>query len=294
MNARDQTNSLRGVALVATARKASPAPGLIVDRPLPGPEVDYVSPFLMIDHFGPETVRPGGGGGLNPHPHRGFETVTFLFEGAMEHQDSLGNKGLLRPGGVQWMTAAQGIVHAEYHEKQFAQRGGTLHGIQLWVNLPARHKMAQPGYQDLSADRIPVVTKDGATVRVIAGEALGARGPAKTFTPITALHVRLEPGARIEVPAPAGFNALAYVFRGGATVSDVELRERQMAVLDNSGDTVAVAADGLAELLVLSGEPIDEPVVSWGPFVMNTQAEILQARQDYGSGRMGRLAGVPF
>ena len=147
----------RPVALVATSRKAEPAPGLIVDRPLPGPEVDYVSPFLMIDHFGPTAVAAGGKGGLNPHPHRGFETVTLLFDGAMEHQDSQGNHGVLRAGDVQWMTAARGIVHAEYHEREFAQRGGTLHGIQLWVNLPARDKMNPPGYQDISSHRIPEV-----------------------------------------------------------------------------------------------------------------------------------------
>lgn len=286
--------ALRGVAQVVAARKASPAPGMIVDRPLPAPEVDYVSPFLMIDHFGPERIAAGGGGGLNPHPHRGFETVTFLFEGAMEHQDSLGNRGLLRAGGVQWMTAARGIVHAEYHEKEFSRKGGTLHGVQLWLNLPARYKMSAPGYQDLASDVIPVVKRDGASVRVIAGEALGARGPAKTFTPVIALHVRLEEGAQVELPAPAGFNALAYVVSGSAESGGVSLLERHMAVMAEKGDAVAIRAVTPAELLVLAGEPIDEPVASWGPFVMNTSQEIIQAQKDYGAGRMGRLAGVPF
>src|SRR4249919_3966145 len=148
-------STVRPIALIADSYKAEPAPGLIVDRPLPGPEVDYVSPFLMIDHFGPTPVPAGRSGGLMPHPHRGFETVTLLFEGAMEHQDSAGNHGVLRPGDVQWMTAASGILHAEYHEREFAKKGGTLQGIQLWVNLPAKHKMDPPAYQDLTANRIP-------------------------------------------------------------------------------------------------------------------------------------------
>jgi hypothetical protein len=281
----------RPVALVATSHKAEPAPGLIVDRPFPGPEVDYVSPFLMIDHFGPTPVAAGGKGGLNPHPHRGFETVTLLFDGAMEHHDSQGNHGVLRPGDVQWMTAARGIVHAEYHEREFARRGGILHGIQLWVNLPAHEKMNPPGYQDLASHRIPEVALPAGVARVIAGEFEGVRGPARTRTPMLVMHVKLASGSAAEVPVPGAWNGLAYVISGGARASDVVLRERQMAVFHNHPSAIELAASAETEILVLAGEPIDEAVVSWGPFVMNSPEEILQARRDYASGRMGVLAG---
>ena len=223
----------RSIVLVANSHKAEPAPGLVVDRPLPGPEVDYVSPFLMIDHFGPLTVQAGGAGGLNPHPHRGFETVTLVFEGGLEHHDSLGNQGVLLPGDVQWMTAAGGIVHAEYHEREFAKRGGTLQGIQLWVNLPARHKMDAPGYQDIAAARIPEAVVDGVVARVIAGEFGGVIGPARTHTPMLVMHLKLTAGASLHVPLPADWNALAYVIRGSARTADTLLENRQMAVFGN-------------------------------------------------------------
>jgi len=281
----------RPIALVATSHKAEPAPGLIVDRPLPGPEVAYVSPFLMLDHFGPTAVAAGGKGGLNPHPHRGFETVTLLFDGAMEHQDSQGNHGVLMPGDVQWMTAARGIVHAEYHEREFARHGGTLHGIQLWVNLPARDKMNTPGYQDIASARIPGVALGAGVARVVAGEFAGTRGPARTHTPMLVMHVKLAAGGVAEVPLPAAWNALAYVVTGRARAAEALLRERQMAVFTNDAAVIELAAITDMEMLVLAGEPIDEPVVSWGPFVMNTTEQIIQARKDYASGRMGALAG---
>jgi quercetin 2,3-dioxygenase len=280
----------RPIALIATSHKAEPAPGLIVDRPLPGPEVDYVSPFLMIDHFGPTAVAAGGKGGLNPHPHRGFETVTLLFDGAMEHQDSQGNHGVLRSGDVQWMTAARGIVHAEYHEREFARHGGSLHGIQLWVNLPARDKMNPPGYQDIGSARIREVGLGSGVARVVAGDFGGVRGPARTHTPMLVMHVKLAAGGVAEVPLPAAWNALAYVIRGRARASEALLRERQMAVFTNDAAVIELAAITDMEMLVLAGEPIDEPVVSWGPFVMNTTEQIIQARKDYASGRMGALA----
>ena len=279
----------RRVALVASAHKAEPAPGLIVDRPLPGPEVDYVSPFLMIDHFGPTPIAAGSSGGLNPHPHRGFETVTLLFDGAMEHHDSLGNHGFLRPGDVQWMTAASGIVHAEYHEREFAERGGTLEGIQLWVNLPKSAKMNTPSYQDLSADRITEVPVDGGVARIIAGQFEGARGPARTHTPMLVMHLKFTGAGSASIDVPDGWNAVVYTIRGRAQTSGTDLRERQMAVFDEHGGAVNISTPGAADVLVLAGERIDEPVVSWGPFVMNTREEILRARDDYMNGRMGVL-----
>jgi quercetin 2,3-dioxygenase len=281
----------RQVALVATSRKAEPAPGLVVDRPLPGPDVDYVSPFLMLDHFGPTIVAAGGKGGLNPHPHRGFETVTLLFDGAMEHHDSQGNHGVLRAGDVQWMTAARGIVHAEYHEREFAQRGGILHGIQLWVNLPARDKMSLPGYQDIPSARIPEVGLDGGIARVIAGEFEGVRGPARTHTPVLVLHAKLAAGGTAGISVPGSWNALVYVIRGELQAADNALGERQMAVFGNDAPLVELSAIADVDVLLLAGEPIVEPVVSWGPFVMNTAEQIIQARRDYASGQMGVLAG---
>jgi quercetin 2,3-dioxygenase len=232
---------------------AEPAPGLAVMRPLPGADIDVLGPFLLLDHFGPKRIAPGDFGGLNPHPHRGFETVTLILEGAMEHQDSSGGHGVIRPGGVQWMTAASGIVHAEYHEREFARQGGTLHGIQLWVNLPARFKMEPPKYQDLPSERIPVIESGGARVRVVAGTLLGAqgparphvaegdpsssqgvratraspvtspqagpllRGPARTYTPLTVAHLTLAAGAQIRLPVPAEQVAGVYAIRGSGS-----------------------------------------------------------------------------
>ena len=243
----------------------------------------------MIDHFGPLQVAPGGSGGLNAHPHRGFETVTLLFDGGMEHHDSLGNHGVLLPGDVQWMTAASGIVHAEYHEREFAKRGGTLHGIQLWVNLPARDKMRPPGYQDIGSARIAEVDVEGGIARVIAGEFNGVRGPARTHTPMLVMHLQSKAGGSVAVPLPEDWNALAYVIRGAARSADLPLRQRQMAVFAPGSGAVELDIAADSDVLLLAGEPIDEPVASWGPFVMNTREEIMQAHRDYASGRMGAV-----
>jgi redox-sensitive bicupin YhaK (pirin superfamily) len=279
----------RSVTGIARARKAQPAPGLIVDRPLPGPEIDYLDPFLMLDHFGPDEVAPGEQGGLNPHPHRGFETVTLMLEGAMEHHDSQGNRGVIRPGGVQWMTAARGIVHAEYREAEFARRGGRLHGIQLWVNLPRAQKMRDPGYQDLSPERIPVVPVARGEVRVIAGSFAGVDGPAHTFTPLAVLHVRLQPAGAADIPIPHTWSTGAYVISGTVTAAGQRIGEREMALFGTGSGGIALQAETDAEILLLAGAPIGEPVVSWGPFVMTTREEIMQAQRDYALGRMGSL-----
>jgi len=279
----------RSALRVIDSHYAEPAPGLRVLRPFPGPDLDYASPFLMLDHFGPERIRPGDEGGLNPHPHRGFETVTFLFQGAMEHHDSSGGHGHLRAGGVQWMTAGSGIVHAEYREKEFARTGGVLEGVQLWVNLPRKFKMEAPHYQDLPAEKFAVAKFPGGEARVVAGELLGVRGPAVTYTPIVAAHVKLEVGARVELPIPASFSAYVYAVRGSGRSSTVGFATNQLVEYRGDGGSVQVTASEALDFLLLAGEPIDEPVVSWGPFVMNTREEIIQARDDYLAGRMGRL-----
>jgi len=315
----------RSALRVIDSHYAEPAPGLRVLRPFPGPDLDYASPFLMLDHFGPERIRPGDKGGLNPHPHRGFETVTFLFQGAMEHHDSSGGHGHLRAGGVQWMTAGSGIVHAEYREKEFARTGGVLEGVQLWVNLPRKFKMEAPHYQDLPAEKFAVAKFPGGEARVVAGELLGVRGPARphvpegdpsssqgvraaraspvpspqagpllrgparTYTPIIVAHVKLEAGASVELPIPASFNAFLYAVRGSGRSSTVGFATNQLVEYRGDGASVQVTASGALDFLLLAGEPIDEPVVSWGPFVMNTREEIIRARDDYLVGRMGVL-----
>ena len=279
----------RSALRVIDSHHAEPAPGLRVLRPFPGPDLDYASPFLMLDHFGPERIRPGDEGGLNPHPHRGFETVTFLFQGAMEHHDSSGGHGHLRAGGVQWMTAGSGIVHAEYREKEFARTGGVLEGVQLWVNLPRKFKMEAPHYQDLPAEKFAVAKFPGGEARVVAGDLLGARGPAVSYTPIIAAHVKLEAGASVELPVPPSYNAYVYAVRGSGRTSTAAFAKNQLVEYRGDGGSVQVTASEDLDFLLLAGEPIDEPVVSWGPFVMNTREEIIQARDDYLAGRMGRL-----
>jgi len=280
-----------------------------------------ISPFLMIDHFGPTPIAAGSSGGLNPHPHRGFETVTLLFEGVMEHQDSAGHRGLIQPDGVQWMTAGSGVLHAEYHEAEFARRGGQLHGIQLWVNLPPQHKMTTPGYQDLSPERLTCIdAATGVRLWLIAGEAFGQHGPARTHSPLLVARACLQPGARLALPLPAGWNALAYCIKsgiqggiqGGVFTAGAEqggqgnapalLPARHMVQFDDDGEGIvlravgdtATATDSETQVLILAGAPVEGPVVSWGPFVMGSREEILQAQQDYLAGRMGRLGGVPF
>lgn len=250
-----------------------------------------ISPFLMLDYAGPAEFPPSDQPrGVGEHPHRGFETVTIVYQGELEHRDSAGNHGKIGPGDVQWMTAASGVVHEEWHEQAFARRGGMFEVVQLWVNLPARFKMSPPGYQEIVKAQIPVVAFDGGTARVIAGEFQGAHGPAKTFTPVTVLDLRLEAKARMDLAMPDGYTTLVLVLKGSAAMNGGESAgEADLAVFDRTGQQFAIEAREDSTLLILSGEPIDEPVASYGPFVMNTEDEIRQAIQDYRSGRMGRI-----
>jgi quercetin 2,3-dioxygenase len=280
----------RSITKILDSYPAEPAPGLHVMRPLPGPELDYLDPFLMLDHFGPLDVAPGSNGGLNPHPHRGFETVTIMLEGAMEHHDSAGNRGVIKPGDVQWMTAASGIVHAEYHEKEFAKNGGVLHGIQLWVNLPARLKMNPPGYQDLPNTKIPIVKKDGAELHLIAGEIDGIRGAARTHTPMMVVRIVAAQSAQITIPIPQDFNAGIYVISGALSFANGQTATaRQFCLLAQDGLESSIRAAPGTMALLLAGKAIGEPVASYGPFVMNTRAEIMLAVNDFQAGKMGHL-----
>jgi redox-sensitive bicupin YhaK (pirin superfamily) len=250
-----------------------------------------VSPFLLLDYGAPEEFAPSGQRrGVGEHPHRGFETVTIAYQGGVEHRDSAGNHGTIGPGDVQWMTAASGIVHEEWHEREFTRRGGTMEMAQLWVNLPAKHKMAAPAYQDIRSAQIPVVdVGTGSSVRVIAGEFRGAKGPARTFTPINVWDARLKAGGRVELDLPDGHTALLAVLRGKVSINGGESAgPAELAILERAGTRVVLEAGEDATVLVLNGEPIDEPVVGYGPFVMNTPDEIRQAFSDFHRGRLGQ------
>jgi redox-sensitive bicupin YhaK (pirin superfamily) len=254
-------------------------------------QAQSVSPFLLLDYGAPEEFAPSGQRrGVGEHPHRGFETVTIAYQGGVEHRDSAGNHGTIGPGDVQWMTAASGIVHEEWHEREFTRRGGTMEMAQLWVNLPAKHKMAAPAYQDIRSAQIPVVdVGTGSSVRVIAGEFRGAKGPARTFTPINVWDARLKAGGRIELDLPDGHTALLAVLRGKVSINgDESAGPAELAILERAGTRVVLEAGEDATVLVLNGEPIDEPVVGYGPFVMNTPDEIRQAFSDFYSGRLGQ------
>ena len=257
-----------------------------------GPGVAERSPFLMLDYgapydFGPTTQQLGVG----QHPHRGFETVTVVYSGELAHRDNAGGGGTIGPGDVQWMTAGGGIIHEEFHSPGFARTGGTLEMAQLWVNLPAKDKMTPPGYQPITAAQIPVVElPEGAgRVRVIAGQWSTAQGPARTFSPITMLDVALAAGRTAELPQPEGWTTLVVVASGSASVNGAEpVTGPAVVTLSTAGEGVTVQAESDAKLLLLAGEPIDEPVVGYGPFVMNSQQQIVQAINDFNSGRFGQ------
>jgi redox-sensitive bicupin YhaK (pirin superfamily) len=287
----------REVSRIVTAHRQREGGGFIVRRPFPGRDADMVDPFLLLDEMGPADYAPGEALGAPDHPHRGFETVTYLLAGEMEHEDSAGHRGALGPGDVQWMTAGSGVVHSEMPSRRLKREGGRLHGFQLWVNLPARDKMTEPRYQELPAAKIPKASSpDGKTsVRVIAGEALGVHAVIETRTPILYHDWTLDPGARVTAAIPEDHDAFVFVFSGEVLVGNPERRvaDGQMAIL-GAGDLVALACPGevssAARLLLVGGVPLRESVARWGPFVMNTEAEIRRAMVDYQEGRLGRIA----
>ncbi|HEY4359363.1 MAG TPA: pirin family protein [Bryobacteraceae bacterium] len=252
-----------------------------------------INPFLMLDYAGPQHFAPSEKPrGVGEHPHRGFETVTIAYQGSVEHRDSGGHSGTIGPGDVQWMTAAAGVVHEEFHEREFAKQGGVFEMVQLWVNLPKSVKMAAPRYQGIVKEQIPTVEfEPGAYARVIAGELNGVKGPAKTFTPVGVFDVRMKASTRAEFTLPAGQNVGIALLKGDVAVNaESQLKgEAMLAVLSPAGELVSLEARADSTLLVLSGEPIEEPVAHYGPFVMNTQEELVQAVEDYRAGRMGRL-----
>jgi len=253
----------------------------------------HLSPFLLLDYAGPAQFAPAEAPrGVGVHPHRGFETVTIVYQGEVDHRDSTGAGGHIGPGDVQWMTAASGILHEEFHSEAFTRQGGTLEMVQLWVNLPARAKSAEPGYQTLLERDIPAVALPGKAgrVRVVAGEYGGQAGPARTFTPMDVWDVRLNQGGSARLDLSAGRTTVLVVLRGVVLVNGRDVvREAQLVQFDQDGDSVELEANTDATVLVLSGEPIDEPVVGQGPFVMNSEEEIRQAFDAFRSGRFGQM-----
>ena len=291
------TSSPRPVARVVTAHRQTEGAGFVVRRPFPG-EVSFADadPFLLLDHIGPVVNGPGEAKGAPWHPHRGFETVTYLLDGEIAHHDTNGGGGVIGAGDTQWMTAGAGLLHDELPTERMYRDGGPSHGVQLWVNLPPALKMTPPRYQSIGRDELRLLTSPdgGALVRLIAGEIAGLAGPGSTHTPITYAHVTLAPGAELAVPWSPSFNALAYVLtgRGTAGPDGRPVQDGQLVVFGAGDHLVLRAAEREAEpldVLLLGGLPIRAPIAHYGPFVMNTRAEILQAVDDYQAGRLGTI-----
>jgi quercetin 2,3-dioxygenase len=290
----------RPVDRVVAAKRAVEGDGFVVRRPFPGVlSMADADPFLLLDHMGAVDYAPGEAKGTPWHPHRGFETVTYLVDGQMEHRDSIGGGGLISDGGTQWMTAGDGILHVERPPELLVATGGRFHGVQLWVNLPRADKRTAPRYQAIEPGEVAMAsTPDGGSLlRVVAGDLGPIHGPGATYTPITYVHATIAPGARVELPWDAGFNALAYVLAGDGTVGieRTPLTEGHLAVF-GAGDALVLHADdrqpaaatGGWEVLLLGGRPIREPIFHYGPFVMNTREEIVETIEDFNAGRLGQ------
>ena len=283
------TLSTRSIENIVTAVRVLEGGGFPVRRPIPNTEMEQIDPFLLLDHLGPTEWGPREAIGAPDHPHRGFETVTYLLEGENEHKDSKGNHGRLRPGDVQWMTAGSGVVHSELPSPEFFEKGGTMHGFQIWINLPSKRKMMPPRYQDTPSEKIPeVVLEDRKSrVRVIAGRFKGVEAVIKTNTPILFLHALLEPGVELKHPVSIDDNIFAYLISGKGEFGENEeansATEGQLVLFALDGDSISMssAVDSSLELLILGGTPINEPMVRYGPFVMNTKEEIFQAFNDF-------------
>ena len=290
----DVTARPRSIVSVTTAPQSFEGEGFPVRRAFAGVDVRHLDPFIHMDQMGEVDYPPYEPRGTDWHPHRGFETVTYIIDGTFQHQDSHGGGGLITNGATQWMTAGSGILHIETPPEELVVSGGLFHGIQLWVNLPSADKMAAPRYQNLEADQSALLSSPdgGALVRLIAGDVAGHAGPGSTHTPIALAHATIAPGARLEIPWRTDFNALAYVLAGSGTVGDGR-RPVTLGQLTVFGDGDTFVIDGTGsdplEVLLLGGRPIREPVAAYGPFVMNTRAELVQAVEDFNAGRLGTI-----
>ena len=297
MDSSRKPNSLRSVRHVISSQRTREGGGFIVHRPFPTQMLMDFDPFLLLDEMGPVDYAPGEALGAPDHPHRGFETVTYVLAGKMQHKDSHGHAGSLGPGDVQWMTAGAGVVHSEMPEAEFAKQGGHMHGFQIWVNLPRKDKLMKPRYQELPDAGIPVAESADKKVKVkiVAGESLGKSAAIDTRTPIAFLHLTLQPGGSLDQALPEDYNAFAYVISGSGEfgAEGHKAVAHQMVIFGNDGTGVRIAnaekSTEALQLLLLAGVPLNEPVVRYGPFVMNTEEEIHQAIRDYQAGRMGEI-----
>ncbi len=294
----DETNfNYRSIKLVTKSNKTPEGDGFVVHRSFSSGSIRNLDPFLLLDEMGPLDLLPYGSKGFPEHPHRGFVTVTYMLEGRFEHKDSQGNSGKLGPGDVQWMTAGSGLVHSEMPETEFAKNGGRLHGFQLWINLRKTDKWIKPDYQDVPSTRIPQVsTPDGkVSARVIAGNYLDAKAVINTLTPILYLHFTLQPGGKVVQSVPENYNAFAYVISGeGLFGKDkTAVGEKNLIVFENDGEIISIRESDNAksplDVLLIAGMPINEPIVQYGPFVMNTREEIDKTLEDYRNGRIGKI-----
>ena len=289
-------NFIRSVSKIIKSEATQDGEGVTLNRSFPNQYISEFDPFLLLDEIGPINIKPGKQKGFPNHPHRGFETVTYLLEGKFEHKDSQGHAGIINSGDVQWMTAGSGVIHSEMPEKEFSKNGGKLHGFQLWVNLPKSSKMMKPRYQEILQSKIPTGTTkdDNITVKVIAGESLGAKAIINTIIPIMYLHFKLEPGFRIVQPIPKEYNVFAYVIQGKGVFDPSDSNKVEignLVIFDTDGNEVYIQAveDSKIpfEVLLIGGVPIREPITRYGPFVMNTQQEIYKAIEDYRNGKFG-------
>ena len=301
-NSTNDHSNVRSVSRIINSIQTTEGDGFIVHRSIPTQTLSEFDPFLLLDEIGPLNLSPGEAKGASDHPHRGFETVTYMLDGKFEHKDSQGHTGKLDPGDVQWMTAGAGVVHSEMPEKEFVRNGGRLHGFQLWVNLPKRDKMMKPHYQEISSSQIPFVnTDDGlVTAKVIAGKTLGVSAVIETRIPIMYIHFTLQPGASIVQPVPKKYNTFAYVIGGrgmfGTTNNmqeEEEIDRGQLVIFKKDGEQIVIRAPKNSksplDILLIGGTPLNESIARYGPFVMNTKEEILQAVEDYRNGKMGEI-----
>jgi len=265
--------------------------GIHLQQPLPDKAVDQIDPFILIHHgsLPVKQGKPQNESGVGPHPHRGFSPVTFVFKGGVQHQDSLGHNEVVTAGGTQWIHSGKGIIHSERPSKEMVEKGGQNEIIQFWVNTPAKHKMALPYYFPLSADKTPSIKKDNATIHVVAGEFENVKGPAKTYSPQTLLRFETKAGADLLLEIPKSYNALIYILDGEVESDGKIAQAKDMLWFNNDGEKIAVKVTENSRFILLSGEPIGEPVATYGPFVMNTDKEIQQAIADYQEGKMGHL-----
>ena len=274
-------NAKRNVKAVIPTQTVLEGGGFKVRRP--AAMGSLMSPFLLLDEMGPADYGPGEAVGAPWHPHRGFETVTYMLAGEMKHEDSVGSKGVITPGDVQWMTAGKGIIHSEMPTKKMMDEGGLMHGFQIWVNLPAKDKMMNPRYQDITSDQSPTIDKDGVWARVIAGECLGIESSIDTVIPITYVHVKMQPSASLDKNLDTELNGMIYVFKGEVSIEGKSVKDGSLALL-SAGSEVKIEAKEESEFLILAGPELNEPIARYGPFVMNTREEILQAIDDYQRG----------